>query len=80
MSGSIRSSRRWRRAWARSRARAGREGRDPRAEQGYLHAGPSGAGHFVKMIHNGIEYGMMQAIAEGFDIMRNARREELPAD
>ncbi|MBV1696245.1 MAG: decarboxylating 6-phosphogluconate dehydrogenase [Hyphomicrobiales bacterium] len=49
-----------------------REGRDPRVEQGYLHAGPSGAGHFVKMIHNGIEYGMMQAIAEGFDILRSA--------
>ena len=49
-----------------------REGRDPRAEQGYLHAGPSGAGHFVKMIHNGIEYGMMQAIAEGFDILKHA--------
>ena len=44
-----------------------REGRDPRAEQGYLHAGPVGAGHFVKMIHNGIEYGLMQAYAEGFD-------------
>ena len=47
-------------------------GARPRAEQGYLHAGPSGAGHFVKMIHNGIEYGMMQAIAEGFDILKNA--------
>jgi 6-phosphogluconate dehydrogenase len=42
------------------------------AGQGYLHCGPSGAGHFVKMIHNGIEYGLMQAYAEGFDIMRNA--------
>ena len=49
----------------------GREQRDPRAEQGYIHAGPCGAGHFVKMIHNGIEYGMMQAMAEGFDILRN---------
>jgi 6-phosphogluconate dehydrogenase len=49
-----------------------REGRDPRVEQGYLHAGPHGAGHFVKMIHNGIEYGMMQAFAEGFDILKNA--------
>ena len=47
-----------------------RKGRDPRVEKGYLHAGPSGAGHFVKMIHNGIEYGMMQAIAEGFDILQ----------
>src|SRR5579859_218485 len=45
----------------------GRDGRDPRVEQGYLHAGPSGSGHFFKMIHNGIEYGMMQAMAEGFD-------------
>ena len=42
------------------------------AEEGYLHCGPSGAGHFVKMVHNGIEYGLMQAYAEGFDIMRNA--------
>jgi 6-phosphogluconate dehydrogenase len=50
----------------------GRETRDPRVEKGYLHAGPVGAGHFVKMIHNGIEYGMMQAYAEGFDILRHA--------
>src|SRR5215469_11665102 len=50
----------------------GRDGRDPRIEQGYIHAGPVGAGHFVKMIHNGIEYGLMQAYAEGFDILRNA--------
>ncbi len=42
------------------------------AEQGYLHCGPVGAGHFVKMVHNGIEYGIMQAIAEGFDIMKGA--------
>ena len=47
-----------------------REGRDPRAEHGYIHAGPPGAGHFVKMIHNGIEYGLMQAYAEGFDILK----------
>src|SRR6202000_333 len=47
----------------------GRQGRDPRVEQGYLHAGPIGAGHFVKMVHNGIEYGLMQAYAEGFDIL-----------
>jgi 6-phosphogluconate dehydrogenase len=59
---------------------AGRRGRDRRPEQGYLHAGGSGAGHFVKMIHNGIEYGMMQAIAEGFDILRNAGSERLPDD
>src|ERR1700710_2423113 len=58
----------------------GREGRDPRAEQGYIHAGPVGAGHFVKMIHNGIEYGMMQAMAEGFDILRNKGSSKLPAD
>ncbi len=58
----------------------GRDGRDPRAEQGYIHAGPSGAGHFVKMIHNGIEYGMMQAFAEGFDILRGANGAELPAE
>jgi 6-phosphogluconate dehydrogenase len=50
----------------------GREGRDPRVENGYMHAGPCGAGHFVKMVHNGIEYGLMQAYAEGFDILRNA--------
>ena len=50
----------------------GREGRDPRVEEGYLYAGPSGAGHFVKMVHNGVEYGLMQAYAEGFDILRNA--------
>jgi len=55
----------------------GRGGRDARAEQGYLHAGPNGAGHFVKMIHNGIEYGMMQAIAEGFDIMKHANSKQL---
>ncbi|ASL41113.1 MULTISPECIES: phosphogluconate dehydrogenase (NAD(+)-dependent, decarboxylating) [Acetobacter] len=42
---------------------------DPRAEQGYLYCGPAGSGHFVKMVHNGIEYGMMQAFAEGFDVM-----------
>jgi 6-phosphogluconate dehydrogenase len=47
----------------------GREGADPRPEMGYLHAGPSGAGHFVKMVHNGIEYGLMQAYAEGFNIL-----------
>jgi 6-phosphogluconate dehydrogenase len=58
----------------------GREGRDPRAEQGYIHAGPVGAGHFVKMIHNGIEYGMMQAFAEGFDILRNKGSSSLPPD
>ncbi|EJW12224.1 6-phosphogluconate dehydrogenase, decarboxylating [Rhodovulum sp. PH10] len=58
----------------------GREGRDDRPVRGYLHAGPSGAGHFVKMIHNGIEYGLMQAYAEGFDILRNASSEGLPKE
>jgi 6-phosphogluconate dehydrogenase len=57
-----------------------REGRDPRVEQGYIHAGPVGAGHFVKMIHNGIEYGLMQAYAEGFDILKNADSKALPAE
>jgi 6-phosphogluconate dehydrogenase len=56
-------------------------GRTPTtAEEGFLHCGPSGAGHFVKMIHNGIEYGLMQAYAEGFDILRNARSEQLAPD
>ena len=50
----------------------GREKIGGTAEDGYLHCGPVGAGHFVKMVHNGIEYGIMQAIAEGFDIMRGA--------
>ena len=50
------------------------------AEEGYLHCGPVGAGHFVKMIHNGIEYGLMQAYAEGFDIMRNAGSGALPSE
>jgi 6-phosphogluconate dehydrogenase len=59
----------------------GRGDRDPRVEQGYLHAGPNGAGHFVKMVHNGIEYGMMQAFAEGLDLLRNANAKEgLPED
>ncbi len=58
----------------------GREKLDSRAERGYIHAGPVGAGHFVKMIHNGIEYGMMQAFAEGFDIMKNRASQKLPAD
>ena len=57
-----------------------REGHDPRAERGYIHAGPCGSGHFVKMIHNGIEYGMMQAMAEGFDILRNRASDKLPVD
>ncbi|CAN5771102.1 hypothetical protein BH11GEM1_BH11GEM1_33700 [soil metagenome] len=49
-----------------------REGRTPTAEQGYLHCGPNGAGHFVKMVHNGIEYGMMGAYAEGLNILNHA--------
>jgi 6-phosphogluconate dehydrogenase len=57
-----------------------REGRDPRAEKGYIHAGANGAGHFVKMVHNGIEYGLMQAYAEGFDILRGRKHENLPED
>ena len=56
----------------------GRETRDPRAEEGYIHAGPTGAGHFVKMIHNGIEYGLMQAYAEGFDILKHADSPDVP--
>lgn len=55
-----------------------REGMKSTAEQGYLYCGDSGAGHFVKMIHNGIEYGLMQAYAEGFDILRGASSENLP--
>ena len=51
---------------------AGREGATGTAEQGYLHCGPSGAGHFVKMVHNGIEYGLMAAYAEGFNVLRHA--------
>jgi 6-phosphogluconate dehydrogenase len=56
----------------------GREGKQSTAEEGYLHCGPVGAGHFVKMVHNGIEYGLMQAYAEGFDIFRNANLPSLP--
>ena len=54
------------------------DGADPRVEQGYIHAGPVGAGHFVKMVHNGIEYGLMQAYAEGFDILKNKDSAALP--
>jgi 6-phosphogluconate dehydrogenase len=57
-----------------------REKGDARPERGYIHAGPSGAGHFVKMVHNGIEYGMMQAYAEGFDILRHKDSKDLPED
>jgi len=58
----------------------GRPVKQGTAEEGYLHCGPSGAGHFVKMVHNGIEYGLMQAYAEGFDIIRNANSEQLPVE
>jgi 6-phosphogluconate dehydrogenase len=57
----------------------GREEMKSTAEQGYLYCGPSGSGHFVKMVHNGIEYGLMQAYAEGFDILRGAHSDNLPA-
>jgi len=58
----------------------GREKMSGTSELGYIHCGPSGSGHFVKMVHNGIEYGMMQAYAEGFDIFRNATSKELPEE
>jgi len=58
----------------------GRTSDDDRAERGYIHAGPSGAGHFVKMVHNGIEYGLMQAYAEGFDILSSKSSDKLPED
>jgi 6-phosphogluconate dehydrogenase len=58
----------------------GREKMGGTAEDGYIHCGPSGSGHFVKMVHNGIEYGMMQAYAEGFDIFKNATSKDLPED
>jgi len=56
----------------------GREKLGGTAEDGYIHCGPSGSGHFVKMVHNGIEYGIMQAYAEGFDIFKNATSKDLP--
>ena len=58
----------------------GREGDLAQAEEGWLHCGPVGAGHFVKMVHNGIEYGLMQAYAEGFDLMRSVRSDQVPAE
>ncbi|GAB2786245.1 decarboxylating 6-phosphogluconate dehydrogenase [Halomonas shantousis] len=58
----------------------GRDAPDERAERGYIHAGPAGAGHFVKMVHNGIEYGMMQAYAEGFDILKMRGSENVPEE
>ncbi|HVW85058.1 MAG TPA: decarboxylating 6-phosphogluconate dehydrogenase [Bryobacteraceae bacterium] len=59
---------------------AGRPLEGKTAHLGYLHCGPVGSGHFVKMVHNGIEYGLMQAYGEGFDIMRNANSKDLPAN
>ncbi len=56
------------------------EGEDARAEKGYIHAGPAGAGHFVKTVHHGIEYGLMQAYAEGFDILKSKQSSKLPED
>ncbi len=58
----------------------GREKVAGTAEQGYLYCGPSGAGHFVKMVHNGIEYGLMQSYAEGLDIFKNAASKDLEPD
>jgi 6-phosphogluconate dehydrogenase len=58
----------------------GREKFNQKAEQGYLYCGPAGAGHFVKMVHNGIEYGVMQAYAEGFDILRNVASNAIPEE
>ncbi len=58
----------------------GRSNRDPRPEKGYMYTGPAGSGHFVKMVHNGIEYGMMQAYAEGFDVLATKSSEALPED
>jgi 6-phosphogluconate dehydrogenase len=58
----------------------GRDKLSGTAEDGYLHCGGPGAGHFVKMVHNGIEYGLMQAYAEGFDILRNADSKTLPEE
>ena len=58
----------------------GRDGEASRAEKGYIHAGPAGAGHFVKMVHNGIEYGIMAAYAEGFDVLKTKNGDHLPED
>jgi len=58
----------------------GRKGGDPRPTEGYIHCGPNGSGHFVKMVHNGIEYGLMQAYAEGFHILQQAGIDGLPSE
>lgn len=65
---------------ARTPARLRGLGSSETAEHGWLHCGPSGSGHYVKMVHNGIEYGMMQAFAEGFALMASAGSEKLPAN
>src|SRR5258708_144067 len=57
-----------------------RENKGGSAERGYIHCGPNGAGHFVKMVHNGIEYGLMQAYAEGFDILHSVAMADVPAE
>jgi len=64
----------------RTKEREGKANEDPRAEKGYIHAGPPGAGHFVKMVHNGIEYGLMAAYAEGFDVLKGKSSDKLPED
>ena len=58
----------------------GRSSSDDRPERGYAYCGPAGAGHFVKMVHNGIEYGLMQAYAEGFDVLKGRKTEKLPEE
>ncbi len=58
----------------------GRENRQSTAEHGYLYTGPAGSGHFVKMVHNGIEYGLMQAYGEGLDILKGVNQEVIPAE
>ena len=58
----------------------GRENRKSTAEEGYLYTGPAGSGHFVKMVHNGIEYGLMQAYAEGLDILKGVAQDTIPAE
>ena len=63
-----------------SRTKGRGNDQDPRAEKGYIHAGPTGAGHFVKMVHNGIEYGLMAAYAEGFDVLKGKASDKLPED
>jgi 6-phosphogluconate dehydrogenase len=58
----------------------GREGKQSTAEEGYLYTGPAGSGHFVKMIHNGIEYGLMQAFAEGMDVLKGVGQDSIPTE